>query len=239
MSTPSRGDSGPQPTTVKYPFTFPVVERDEPEERFPATKEHIAVHIGQERPCVTVAQTHYPEALYNSVRNLVFKLAAKYQVTCPRSEAEDMAQDCWVRIVKKLHTYKPKWRFTTWVYKVCSSVLNKNYQRSRRRAAYFAEMPEGLDDERSFEEDDGGVGLRDFRDSIDLKGIIRELKELHPERAEMVDAIFQHESGVLNSDIVYRRAASRCGSTASKVSRFFREEVRPFFIERLGEQLNV
>jgi len=238
MSTSSCGSLGPQPS-VKYPLTFPAVQRDEPEEKHPVTKEQIAVHIGGERPCVAGAQAYYPEALYYSVRNLVFKLAAKYQVTCPRSEVEDMAQDCWVRIVTKLHTYNPKWRFTTWVYKVCSSVLNKSYQKSRRHAVHLVEMPDGLDEERVLDEADGGAVVRDFRDSIDLRGIIRELKHLHPDKAEMVDAIFMHEPGVLNSDVVYRRAATRCGSTASKVSRFVREEVRPFFTERLGDQLNV
>ena len=230
MSTSTRGDSGPR---QKFPVTFrQPIRYEEPTPKRPVSKEMMAEHLGQERPCITVAQTYYADGLYKSVSNLVFKLAVKYHPTCPRSEVGDMAQDCWVRIVKKLHLYRMNRScFTTWVYKVCSSVLNKSYKRSKKRASRYVEMPDGLDENRTQEE----AALGDFRNTIDLKGIIRKLKVLYPERKSMIDAIFVSRDGLYNSDVVYRSAAVSCGSTAAKVSRFFKEKVRPFFIDQFKE----
>ena len=230
MHTPPRGYR--EPRTPK----FPVITRDEPKTKCPVTQEYLATFIGQNRPCVTLAHTFFPEALHASVTNLIFKLAAKYHVTCSKSEVEDLAQDCWLRIIKKLHTYKAdKAKFTTWVYHVCGSVLNKKYQKARKVARWIAEAPEGVHEDRISRDDATTVAANsDFRDTIE------EMKEMYPTKSAMIEALFWDPDGdgegsrVLNHKFVYRRAAQQCGSTAASVSKFFKECVRPFFSERFA-----
>lgn len=229
MSTLRCGELASSRTSKKFPVTSS--GREESKRKKPVTQEIIATHLGRQLPCIATAHTHYEQALYDCVKHLVAKQAKCYSVTCPNWEVADMIQDCWHRIVKKLHTYKPPDRggskFTTWVVKVSNSVLNKGYRKGQKRQDRFVEMPDGLDENRVSEEDSTDDAERsDFMDTI------IQLKEAHPEKADLIDAIFMDSDGHLNPSIVYKRAADTCGMKAPQVSRFFKEVVRPFFINR-------
>ena len=238
MSSPTLGLQ--RPPSTKCPVPYPV----ELACKCPVTQEVMAMHVGaqvgahlngREPPPSTKTQELYLGLLQDSVANLVFKRAAAYGSSCPCNEVEDMAQNCWERIMKKIHTYNAKRaKFTTWVYAVCGSVLNKDYQRNQRYAARFIQMPQGLDENRIARDDStSSASFNDFYDTIE------QLKTKYPDKVGMINAIFVNKEGALNDKIVYRRAAMQCGVSAAKVSEFFRTVVRPFFIERFeGEAYN-
>lgn len=225
-ASPCRTKKNP---VIKLPvIKLPVVE--ERSLKNPVTQEVIATHIGQGSPLTTPAQSLYPEELYNGVKYLVIKQASKYALTIKDHEVEDMVQDVWHRIVKKLHTYKAPpngAKFTTWVYRVSSSVLNKLYIKSQKRKCRMVSSFECLDEERLPEEESVSPTFGN-----DVRDTISKLKEKYPERIDMINAMFIEVEGDLRCDIVFNHVAERCGSTGAKVSNFFRKAVRPFFIEQ-------
>lgn len=213
------------PYVCRKPYISPVQETIT---RFPVTKEDIAMHLGQGLPCVTLAQHHYYDILHESVKRLVKKLAIAYEKTCTKSEVEDLEQDCWYRIMLKLHLYKShKSKFTTWCWRVCQSVLNRTYRRSEKYDNLHTEMPDGLDENRAGAEDSRSKAV-----CRDVRATIVDLSLAYPHEKSIIDAMFSDSDGDLNTKIVYREVAERSGVSAAKVSRFFKESVQPFFQNR-------
>jgi RNA polymerase sigma factor (sigma-70 family) len=207
----------------KHPVRF-----DEPVQKCPVTKEEIAMHIGRGLPCVNLAQQQFLGVLHDSVSNLVYKLAVKYAPTCPHADIEDMVNDCWYRILYRLCTYdSKKSKFTTWCWRVCASVLNKGYWRGKRYSSHMTELKDGLDEERLADEN-----TRSRADRVDVRAAIADLLLAHPDKRDIIEAMFIDADGDLNTNIVFRDVAERSGSTSTKVSRFYRKVVQPFFIER-------
>ena len=186
------------------------------------------MHLGQKVPCTKLAHTFYLDALHASVCNLIFKQSGRYTQSSNHIDVEDMAQECWIRVQNKLHTYKAsRSKFTTWVMRVSCSVLNKQWRRGKRYSSRFVETQDGVDEERISADNTPNLALR-----ADFADIISQLKERDPKNAHIVDAIFMDEDGDLNHKIVYKRAAERSGVSAPRVSKYYREVVQPFFIEK-------
>jgi len=62
-----------------------------------------------------------------------------------RSDAEDMLQDCWVRIHRARHTYRPADPLLPWIFAIARHTRLDAYRRRRRLAAremLTAETPE-------------------------------------------------------------------------------------------------
>ncbi len=66
--------------------------------------------------------------LVNQYKNLVFTLALKMLKN--REEAEEIAQDTFVKVYQSLHKFKGDAKFSTWVYKItynaCLDFLKRN-----------------------------------------------------------------------------------------------------------------
>ena len=65
-------------------------------------------------------------------RNLVLNVA--YRFLRDRTEAEDVAQDVFLKIYCSARTYEPKAKFSTWVYKITANVC-LNRLRNEKNAA--------------------------------------------------------------------------------------------------------
>ncbi len=57
------------------------------------------------------------EVLIKRHQRYVFTLALRY--TKNREEAEEIAQDCFVKVYKSLGTFKQNAKFSTWLYTIC------------------------------------------------------------------------------------------------------------------------
>jgi hypothetical protein len=220
MSTPALGDSGVAVSTKKHPV--------KEIKRTPVSQEDLAVLLGSKVPLSTWTEECCLNALYESVFRLVRQQASRYAVTCPHTDVDDMVNNCWYRIIKKLHLFKPhKGKFTTWCSHVARSVLDKNYQKGRRWAARTAEMPEGLDESRVADEDTRSLAL-----CFDVRAAIAQLRVAHGDYGDIIDAMFIDADGDFNPNIVFRDVADRSGRSPAKVSHFYHNVVKPFFIER-------
>ena len=68
--------------------------------------------------------------LVNRYQHAVYNLA--YRMTGNAADAEDLAQDTFIRAFKKLKQYRPEYAFRNWVLTICSN-LTKNVFRKRTR----------------------------------------------------------------------------------------------------------
>lgn len=68
-----------------------------------------------------------------------------YRFVGNQVDAEDLAQEVFLRIYKAKNNYKPKAKFTTWLYKIATD-LSIDYQRKRKVETVPLDRPVGTDE---------------------------------------------------------------------------------------------
>jgi|SRR5262245_4872450 len=53
--------------------------------------------------------------------------------TASRQDAEDLAQEAFVRAWERIATYNPAWRFSTWLFTIASRLAISRHRRNRRQ----------------------------------------------------------------------------------------------------------
>jgi RNA polymerase sigma-70 factor (ECF subfamily) len=64
-----------------------------------------------------------------------------------RNEAEDLLQECWIRVHRSRHTYRPSEPVMPWIYAIARHTRLDAYRKRRRlesREVLVASVPEGL-----------------------------------------------------------------------------------------------
>ncbi|MFQ5903132.1 MAG: RNA polymerase sigma factor [Candidatus Binatia bacterium] len=80
-----------------------------------------------------------------SVLNLIYRFIGN------RADAEDLAQEVFLRVWQAARTYKPKAKFTTWIYRITINLCFNELKSTRRKKLFLfrrsrGEVP-GRDDE--------------------------------------------------------------------------------------------
>jgi DNA-directed RNA polymerase specialized sigma24 family protein len=207
--------------TVRFPVS------DTP--RYPVSKEYMATFVGLGKTPSNQMEGYFLEELHASVSAMVHGLVFKYVSTCQWGESTDMVQDCWVRILEKLHLYKrDRAQFTTWIYHVCSSVLNRYYRKGRKYRERYVEMDETIRDSQVSQ-----VEVSSMEKGSDVRMAIRELLEENQDHRGIILALFgSPDADRLAVDVDCGRAALACGLEKSQVVDFYEDVVRPFFVQR-------
>lgn len=69
------------------------------------------------------------EQLVERHKNRVFNLA--YRFLGNYEEAEDLAQEIFIKVYHAKNTYRPKAKFTTWLYAICKNTCLKKLRKKR------------------------------------------------------------------------------------------------------------
>lgn len=104
---------------------------------------------------VKKGQTQYFSYIVEKYQDVVFSIALK--VLKNRDDAEEMAQESFIKVYNSLHTFKGKAKFSTWIYRI---TYNNCISEIRRRKIKFA----STDD----------VEVKDEGSEINLDGIPEE-----------------------------------------------------------------
>lgn len=120
------------------------------------------------------------EALYRRHAGRVYALALR--MTGDERTAEELTQDVWVRVWRKLDGYRGDAAFTTWLHRVTA-----NLARDRGRARSRRHERERLTGDPA--RHDTGASPRSFEDRAALETAIREL----PDRARHVFVLYDVE----------------------------------------------
>lgn len=194
-------------------------------ERVPVTKEYMAVVVAGKHTTGHESEECFVDALYDSVAGLIYSNAKKYSYTC-RDEIADLVQDCAYRIFLKIKQFSPKkGAFTTWCWRVCRSVLDRNYRKDQKLRERFAEYDR-------FEEMIGDSGPQ-VMDS-DISEVVSRLFERYPEKRKILVRMFGDPRDALYvpDRICITHVARDLGMEYNHVYSFFHRVVRPFFKER-------
>lgn len=104
---------------------------------------------------VKEGQTQYFSYIVEKYQDVVFSIAVK--VLKNRDDAEEMAQESFIKAYKSLHTFKGKAKFSTWLYRI---TYNNCISEIRKRKMHFTSTDE--------------IEVRDDESEINLDGIPEE-----------------------------------------------------------------
>ncbi|QGY43010.1 sigma-70 family RNA polymerase sigma factor [Maribellus comscasis] len=94
-------------------------------------------------------QTQYYSYIVEKYKDIVFSIALK--VLKNREDAEEMAQESFIKAFKSLHTFKGKAKFSTWLYRI---TYNNCISEVRKRKIHFAST-----DDIEIKDDDSDFNL--------------------------------------------------------------------------------
>jgi RNA polymerase sigma-70 factor, ECF subfamily len=164
------------------------------------------------RTLMTQYQRAEPAALEELVRRLS-PLLLRY-FTSSRVDgagAEDMLQDCWIRIHRSRHSYRASEPVLPWIYAIARYTRLDAYRKRRRRErreVLVATVPEGLDPKQPFPSEDFDQLIAALPDSqrevlVMLKVAGMSLEEVARATASTVGAVKQR---VHRAYVTLRRA---------------------------------
>lgn len=131
---------------------------------------------------VISGQTGYFSYIVDRYQSIVFSIAMK--VLKNREDAEEMAQESFIKAYKSLHTFKGNAKFSTWLYRI---TYNSCISELRKRKIHFTSTEE--------------VQISDEAQEMDLEGIpeenrakvIKEAMSRLPEDEYMLVLLFYFE----------------------------------------------
>ena len=131
---------------------------------------------------VKSGQTSFFSYIVDRYRNVVFSIALK--VLKNREDAEEMAQESFIKAYKSLHTFKGNAKFSTWLYRI---TYNTCISELRKRKMYFTSTEEVQISDKAREMD-----LEEIPEENRAK-VIKEAMSRLPEDEYMLVLLFYFE----------------------------------------------
>ena len=202
-------------------------------EKYAITQEFMAECIKAEAEGKEIdhpAKSVFKEALFDSISSMVYMLCNKYVDNCDK-DVDDLAQDCFLRIVKRISNFNSKLgSFTMWSWYVCRSQLNSEYRHQiMRRKRFNVNVPTS----------DNSVTVPPACTlGLDITDVVRELTVKYPTQKDIIFAMFggNPDEGELRlpSRISIVDIAERLNVEYAIVANFYHSRVRPLFQRRFN-----
>lgn len=125
---------------------------------------------------VKKGQTQYFSYIVEKYQDVVFSIALK--VLKNRDDAEEMAQESFIKAYKSLHTFKGKAKFSTWLYRI---TYNNCISEIRKRKIHFAST-----DDVEVRDDDSEINLDGIPEENRAKYVKAALEKLPEEEYTLV-----------------------------------------------------
>jgi RNA polymerase sigma-70 factor (ECF subfamily) len=167
-----------------------------------------AVHAGNQGAFAELIARH---------EERLFRLLGRF--SRDRGEIEDLAQEVFVKVYRKLHTFQQDATFFTWLYRIAVNTANDHLTRRQRRRLHLVEDEEVLDrGAASHVEDEGSAApLLDE----EMRRVTREVLETLPEKYRTILLLREFE------DLSYTDMAEVLECSIGTVeSRLFRARQR-------------
>ncbi|MEY2713720.1 MAG: hypothetical protein RIT24_63 [Planctomycetota bacterium] len=190
---------GPPPRAVVQALPKPVPSSD---------PELIAAILGGSEPAFAELVGRYQDR--------IFRLLSRY--TRDALECEDLAQDVFLKVFRKLHTFQHDSQFYTWLYRIAVNTATDHLSRRSRRRLQLVEDDASLDDgtPRSEQEDVSSPLMR-----RELAEVTQKILDRMPEKYRTILVLREYE------DLSYTDIASVLGIQLGTVeSRLFRARQR-------------
>jgi RNA polymerase sigma factor (sigma-70 family) len=83
------------------------------------------------------------EGLYARYRSRIFRYLLRQ---CPSAVAEELSQECWLRVIRAKIGYVVSARFSTWIFRIAHNLLMDHYRRADHAALAAFEDGDALQD---------------------------------------------------------------------------------------------
>ena len=155
-------------------------------------------------------------ALIERYQDRLFRLLGRY--TRDRGEVEDLAQEVFVKVFRKLHTFQRDSAFFTWLYRVGVNTANDRLETKRRRRLHLVGTTEELDSGARGSDEDGAA--QPLMES-ELREVTREILSTLPDKFRTVLILREYE------DMSYTQMAEVLEISIGTIeSRLFRARKR-------------
>jgi len=151
------------------------------------------------------------EALFHAYRRRVYLLCAR--MTGDFSEAEDLAQETFLQLFRRISTFRNESAFATWLHRVTVNVVLMHLRRKRVQLVPF-EQPDASQEELPWRE--SGAEDQDIVGLIDRILIRRAIGQLPEGRRAVL--ILHDVEGYLHTEIAQLQGCS-IGNSKSQLSR--------------------
>jgi len=166
--------------------------------------------------------------LVERYKSYVFTLTLRF--TKNREDAEEVAQDIFVKAYRSLADFKGTAKFSTWLYTIVNTTCITFLRKKRLQVS-------SLDDERTFEvadSQDSGFGANQVEQKSRLTMVNRAIAMLNPDDAEIITLFYKNEQSleeigqilgleVNTAKVRLHRARARL---KEKMEKYFAEEVK-------------
>jgi RNA polymerase sigma-70 factor (ECF subfamily) len=123
-------------------------------------------------------------ALVNRHKDLVFSIVLK--IVQNREDAEEVAQDVFVKAFQKLITFRRDSRFSTWLYRIAfNEAISKTRLKRPPEVEIIDEISESAADEE-IEDNVLGLDREEQKKAVEMA-----LKKLHPEDQLLIDLFYR------------------------------------------------
>ena len=160
------------------------------------------------RSCLNGNQDCFAE-LINRYKNLVYSIILRQ--TRDREEANDLAQDVFLKIYKNLHSYTDAFKFSTWVMRITSNhIIDQHRKKKAETVPFEPHMAESTN--MPAEPSPEALYLREEQ-AARIQKILDALPEMY-----RIPVVLYHQE-----DLSYQEIAERIEEPLSKVkNRIFR-----------------
>lgn len=114
------------------------------------------------------------QVIVDRYKNLVYSLALR--MLADAGEADDLAQDAFIRAYRFLHTYRDEFRFSTWISRIVVNLYKDRFKKSTLPMADEEELARQPDDRNNPEQET----MRNIR-RRDIVSIVGRLDEKYRE----------------------------------------------------------
>ena len=173
------------------------------------------------------------EVLVDRYKDMVFSIALKMLVN--REEAEELAQDAFIKVYKSMHTFKGEAKFSTWIYRLTyNSCLDRIKKLKRSQSTVTLE-------EFSMGQLSQMETVLDEMDKSDRQKSIEECLNLLPEEENLIISLYYYEEQSLDeiSKIVNlntNHLKVKLFRIRKKLMSILEQRLEPEIIEQYGKQ---
>ena len=160
-------------------------------------------------------------------KHQAFAYSLSYRFLGNASDAEDVTQECFIRLWKNLPRYRAEVKMTTWLYKIitnlCLDALKSSHHRQSKRSANLESAETGQGSTAT----DQGIIQEELRDAIVKMAerltpkqkavfILRDLEDLSMDE---VEDVLSMSPGNIKSNLYYARV-----SMSNMLRKYYQEE---------------
>jgi RNA polymerase sigma factor (sigma-70 family) len=196
------------------------------------TQQFVARCLAAEKNGIVInhpAKEYFSNVLYNSIIKMVMKVCNKYTISC-KAEVDDLVQECFLRIVKRIGTFRHEQAlFTTWCWRVCSNTLNSRYQNHLR---YLSRFTDDEHIETYSSKENSEVLAKDIAETI------RIIAKKYPKKRKILYGMFGNPDRAdfcLPTKVKISKVARAIGVKYSEAYTFYKKIVQETFKYRFAE----